>query len=109
MLEKKKLYRVYDEDKLYRKKQIDFLHGIWCIDNFECRNMGMMDAFNNSECISGCVIDESIKGCLAFTFFDPINYSVDKDTFIEIPYEDLLEYCEKIKVVSHVENDKVSE
>ena len=68
MLKKKKLYRVYDEDKLYRKKQIDFLHGIWCTDNLECRNMGMTDAFNNSEYISGCVIDESIKDCLIFIF-----------------------------------------
>lgn len=55
--------------------------------------------FNNSEYISRCIIDESIKDCLLFTFFDAVNYPVKKDTFIEIPYEDLLEYCEKIKMV----------
>ena len=83
-------------------KNIDFMSGIWCTDNFECRNMGMKDAFNNSEYIRGCIIDESIKDCLIFTFFDPVNYSVDKDTFIEIPYEDLLEYCKESEMVSCV-------
>lgn len=106
MIKKKKLYRVYNDDELWGKKKIDFAHGIWCTDNLECRNMGMEDAFNNSECISGCVIDDSIKNCLVFTFFDKVNYPVKRDAFVEIPYEDLLEYCEKIKVVSHVENDK---
>lgn len=109
MLKKEKMYCVYDEDKLYRKKQIDFLHGIWCTDNFECRNMGMKDAFNNSEYISGCVIDESIKDCLIFTFFDSVNYSVDKDMFIEISYENLLEYCKEIEIVYCVESDRASE
>lgn len=99
MIKKEKMYRIYSEDELWDKKKIDFMHGIWCTDNFECRNMDMKDAFNNSECISGHIIDENIKDCLIFTFFDPVNYSVDKDTFIEIPYEELLEYCEKIKMV----------
>lgn len=109
MLKEIKMYRVHDEDKLYRKKQIDFLHGIWCTDNFECRNMSMKEAFDNSKYISGCVIDESIKECLIFTFFDSVNYSVDKDTFIEISYENLLEWCEKINMVCYVEKDKASE
>ena len=61
--------------------------------------MSMEDAFNNSVYISGCVIDESIKDCLIFTFFDKVNYSVEEDTFVQIPYEELLEYCEKIKMV----------
>ncbi len=99
MIKTKKVYRIMDFNELW-DKQIDFLHGIWCTDNPECRNMGMEDAFNNSEYISGCVIDESIKDCLIFTFFDPVNYSVDKDTFIEISYEDLLEnFCEEIKMI----------
>lgn len=87
-------------------KNIDFLHGIWCTDNFECRNMGMEYAFNNSEYISGCVINESIKDCLIFMFFDSVNYSVDRDTFIEISFEDLLEYCKEIEIVYCVENGK---
>lgn len=105
MIKEKKMYRVYDEDKLYRKKQIDFLHGIWCTDNFECKNMSMEDAISNSKCISGSIIDESIKDCLIFTFFDPVNYSVKKDTLIEISYEELLEYCDEMKMVCHVEKE----
>ena len=99
MIKKKKMYRVYNDDELWSKKKIDFLHGIWCTENFECRNMSMKDAFNNSECISGCVIDESIKDCLIFTFFDKVNYPVKKDTFVEIPYGDLLGYCKGIEMV----------
>ena len=100
MFKKEKMYRVYDEDKLYRKKQVDFLHGIWCTNDFECRNMSMKDAFKNSKCISGRIIDESIKDCLIFTFFDVVNYPVKEDTFIEIQYEDLMEWCEEIEMVS---------
>lgn len=99
MIKTKKLYQVMDYGELL-DKNIDFMSGIWCTDNFECRNMGMEDAKKNSGCISGSIIDESIKGCLIFTFFDSVNYSVDKDTFIEISYENLLEWCEKINMVS---------
>ena len=88
-------------------KNIDFMSGIWCTDNFECRNMSMKDAKKNSECISGCFIDESIKDCLIFTFFDSVNYPVKEDTFIEIPYGDLLEWCEEVNMVCYVESDKV--
>ncbi len=105
MFKKEKMYRVYDEDKLYRKKQVDFLHGIWCTNDFECRNMSMKDAFKNSKCISGRIIDESIKDCLIFTFFDAVNYPVKEDEFVEISYEELLEWCEKINMICHVEND----
>lgn len=108
MIKSKKVYKVMDYGELL-DKNIDFMSGIWCTDNFECRNMSMKDAKKNSECISGCFIDESIKDCLIFTFFDPVNYPVDKDTFIEISYEDLLEWCEKINMVCCVNKDKVSE
>ncbi|MEY8432950.1 hypothetical protein AALC75_20995 [Lachnospiraceae bacterium 48-42] len=94
MIKSKKVYKVMDYDELWSKKKIDIFHSIWCTDNFECRNMNMKDAISNSECISGCVIDESIKNCLIFTFFDPVNYPVEEETFIEIPYEDLMEWCE---------------
>lgn len=104
MIKMKKIYKVMDYGELL-DKNIDFMSGIWCTDNFECRNMSMKDAKKNSEYISGCFIDESIKDCLVFTFFDPVNYSVDKDTFIEIPYEDLLEYCKEIEMVCYMEKD----
>lgn len=99
MIKTRKVYQVMDYGELL-DKNIDFMSDIWCTDNFECRNMSMKDAKKNSECISGCFIDESIKDCLIFTFFDKVNYPVDKDTFIEISYEDLLEWCEKINMVS---------
>jgi len=105
MIKKKKLHRVMDYGELWDKKNIDFLHGIWCTDNFECRNMDMKDAKKNSECISGSIIDESIKDCLIFTFFDKVNYSVDKDTFIEISYENLMEWCEEVEMICCVGND----
>lgn len=105
MIKTKKVYRVYD-DELFNEKHFDFLHGIWCTDNFECRNMSMKDAFNNSECISGCVIDDCIKDCLIFTFFDSVNYSVDKDKFIEISYENLLQYCTEIEMICYMKEDK---
>ncbi len=83
MIKTKKLHRVMDYGELL-DKNIDFLHGIWCTDNFECRNMDMKDAKKNSECISGSIIDESIKDCLIFTFFDAVNYPVKEDEFVEI-------------------------
>ena len=99
MLKSKKVYRVFNNNELWSKKQVDFLHGIMCTDNFECRNTSMEEAFNNSECISGCVIDESIKDCLIFAFFDRVNYPVKKDTFVEISYEDLLKYSEQVEMI----------
>lgn len=100
MIKTRKVYQVMDYGELWDRKKIDFLHGIWCTDNFECRNMSMKDAFSNSEYISGCVIDESIKDCLIFTFFDVVNYPVKEDTFIEISYEDVMEWCQEINMVS---------
>ena len=48
MIKTKKLHRVYGYGELWDKKKIDFLHGIWCTDNFECRNMSMKSAHNIS-------------------------------------------------------------
>lgn len=48
MIKTKKLHRVYDYNELWSKKKIDFLHGIWCSDNFECRNMNMEGSHNIS-------------------------------------------------------------
>ena len=66
----------------------------------------MEDSFSKSKCISGSIIDESIKECLIFTFFDKVNYPVKKDTFVEISYEDLLEYCEEVEMIYCVEEKK---
>lgn len=47
MLKKEKMYRIYSEDELWDKKKIDFMHGIWCTDNFECRNIIYTDRRRN--------------------------------------------------------------
>lgn len=35
MLKSKNVYKVLDYCELWSKKQVDFLHGIWCTDNFD--------------------------------------------------------------------------
>ena len=52
-----------------------------------------------------CRINEK-NNCLIFTFFDVVNYPVKKDEFVEISYENLLEWCEEIEMVCCVGNDK---
>lgn len=106
MIKTRKLHHVYGYAELWDKKKIDFLNSIWCTDNFECRNMNMEDAFKNSRCISERIIDENIKDCLIFTFFDAVNYPVKEDEFVEISYEDLLEWCEEVEMVYCVGNDE---
>ena len=106
MLKSKKVYRVFNNNELWSKKKVDFLHGVMCTDNFECKDMSMEEAYKNSKCISGSIVDESIKDCLIFTFFDRVNYPVKKDTFVEISYEDLLDYCEEVEMIYCVENGK---
>lgn len=109
MIKNRRVYRVYDIEELWDKKKIDFLNGIWCTDDFECMDMSMEDAFDNSEYISNGIIDESIKDCLFFTFFDTVNYPVKEDLFVEISYEELLEYCEELDMVWNVKDDEVRE
>ena len=109
MIKKRKAYRVYDDNELCEKKGWDFIHSIWVTDNFECRNMDMRDAFKNSEYISGRIVDDSIKDSLIFTFFDSVQYGVNKNKIIEIPYETLLECCcEEIGIVYCAESNKTS-
>lgn len=104
MFVKKKLYRV---SKYGEGIEIinDFINSIRCTDNFDCRNMSRHDAYENSDCISGRIIDESIKECLIFTFLDAVNYGVDEDKFIELSFEDLLEFCEEIECIHFVKNE----
>ena len=99
MIKKKKMYRIYSEDELWDKKKIDFIHGIWCTDNLDCENMSIKDAQSNSVCLSGNVFNESIKGCLIFTFLDAVNYGLEKDKFIKIEYEELIAECKAIELV----------
>lgn len=73
--------------------------GVWCTDNIECENMSIEDAQNNSVCLSGNVIDESIKDCLIFTFLDVINYGIEKDEFVKIEFEKLIAECETIETI----------
>lgn len=73
--------------------------GIWRTDNIECKNMSINDAQNNSVCLNGNIIDESIKDCLIFAFLDVINYGLEKDEFVEIKYEELISECKQIKII----------
>ncbi|MCM1044454.1 MAG: hypothetical protein NC417_02990 [Candidatus Gastranaerophilales bacterium] len=73
--------------------------GVWCTDNLDCQNMSIEDAQNNSVCLSGNVINESIKDQLIFTFLDTVNYSLAKDKFMKIEYEELIAECKSIEMV----------
>ena len=73
--------------------------GVWCTDNPNWENMSIEDAQNNSVCLSGNMFDESIKKCLIFTFFDVVNYGLEKDKFVKIEYEELVAECKRIEMV----------
>ena len=73
--------------------------GIRCTDNFDCENMSIKDALSNSVCLSGNIVDESIKDCLIFTFLDEVNYGLGKDEFVKIEYEELVAECKTIELV----------
>lgn len=73
--------------------------GVWCTDNFECKNMSIDDAQNDSVCLSGNIFDESIKDCLIFTFLDAVNYGLKKDKFVKIEYEELVAECKSIEMI----------
>lgn len=101
----KKIYRVSKWGDSVGEITNDFINGIRCTDNLNCRNMSRHDAYENSDCISGRIIDESIKECLIFTFLDTVNYGVDKDKFIELSFEDLLEFCEEIECIQYIRDE----
>ena len=105
MLVNKKLYRVSNYGEGIERIN-DFINSIRCTDNFDCRNMSKHDVYKNSECISGEIIDESIKECLIFTFLYT-DYD-EEDKFIELSFEELLEFCEEIEYVQYI-NDGVKE
>lgn len=74
--------------------------GIWCTNNTDCENMSIKDAQSNSVCLSGNVFNESIKGCLIFTFLDAVNYGLEKDKFVKIEYEELVAECKAIELLA---------
>lgn len=104
MLVNKRLYRVSKWGESIGEKYNDFINGIWCTDNFDCRNMNIQDAFDNSKRISGGIIDESIKECLIFTFLDTVNYGVETDKFIELSFEELFNFCEEVECIQYIKD-----
>lgn len=94
----KTMYRVPKND-LLSDGMFGTIYGIRCTDNMAVRHMTMKDAAKHSIPIEGHIIDESLRECLIFTFFDSTNYSVKEDTFVEITYEDLIEECKPIEIV----------
>lgn len=99
MITRKTLYEVPDileSDKELFSTPV----GIWCTDNLDCENMSIKDAQSNSVCLSGNIFDESIKDCLIFTFLDVLNYGLEKDKFIKIEYEELIDKCKAIELLA---------
>ena len=95
MIKNKTIYKVPDNSN----KLFDEIIGVWCTDNKECKNMDFEEARKHSKCISGRIIDKSIKDCLIFTFLDAVNHGLKKDKFIEIKYEELIVECDTIEIV----------
>ena len=79
----------------------DEIIGAWCTDNKECKNMSFEDARKHSKCLNGKIVDESIKSCLLFTFYDAVNHGLEKDEFVEITYEELIAECEPIEIITY--------
>ena len=57
MIKSKTTYKVPDNSN----KLFDEIIGVWCTDNMECKNMNFEEARKHSKCISGRIIDKSIK------------------------------------------------
>ena len=79
--------------------QLDIMYGIHCTTNQECRNMNMKEAYKNSKCIDECIVDDSIKDYLIFTFVETVidgEYDVE---FFEIGFERLIEDCNKVEMI----------
>lgn len=96
MITTKTVYIVPDNsDRVF-----DEIIGVWCTNNMECENMSFEDARKHSICLNGKIIDESIKECLLFTFYDAVNHGLEKDEFVEIKYEDLIAECRPIEIVT---------
>lgn len=98
MIKTKTLYRVPDILETF-KGACGTPVGVWCTDNPDCENMSIKDAQSNSICLSGNVIDESIKDCLIFTFLDAVNYGIENDKFVKIEYEELIAECIAVVMV----------
>lgn len=81
-------------------RAFDEIIGAWCTDKTECKNMSFEDARKHSKCLNGQIIDESIKNCLLFTFYDAVNHGLEKDEFVEIKYEDLIAECKPIEIIA---------
>lgn len=102
MITRKTLYKVPDilDDYAGFSGLFSTPVGIWCTDNLDCENMSIKDAQSNSVCLSGNVFNESIKGCLIFTFLDAVNYGLEKDKFVKIEYEELVAECKTIELIA---------
>lgn len=47
--------------------------------------------------ITGKIIDDSVKNCCIFVYLDGTNY--DKDEYIEVTWDELMEECEPVEVI----------
>ena len=79
--------------------ELDLMCGIWCTTNQECKNMSMKDAFKNSKLLDNCIIDDSIKDYLIFTFMEMTIDEVYDVEFFEIGFDRLIEDCKKVEMI----------
>lgn len=95
MITTKTLYRVPNS-----AIKCDLIIGFWISENPEIRNMGINEAFENAKCIDETIIDESIKNCIIFTFYDAVNYGLEEDEFREFTFDELIAECEKVEMIT---------
>lgn len=79
--------------------ELDIVFGIHCTTNQECRNMSMEDAYKNSKCIDQCIIDDSIKDYLIFTFMEAVTDGEYDVGFFEIGFDRLIKDCKKVEMI----------
>lgn len=105
MIKKKTYYRV---PKLLEKEYCflaDLPCGVWCTDTLKMEDIKKMDFKriehdNQCKCITGTLIDESLKNCLFFTYLDGIHYGDDfEGRYEEITWERIMEECDPVEVI----------
>lgn len=103
MITKKTYYRVPNTFEEPYSFLSDLPCGAWCTDKFNMQEVEKMNFYNEVmhndkfECITGKIIDESIKNCCIFIFHDEPNFG--KDEYIQVTWDEIMEECEPVDVV----------
>lgn len=111
MITKKTYYRV---PKFLEKEHCflaDLPCGVWCTDILKTDILKMEDVKkmdfekiihdNQCKCITGTLIDDSLKYCLLFTYLDGIHYGDDFESrYEEITWERIIEECDPVEAIA---------